>query len=101
MQQQDATGERNEQGRWTTGTSGNPAGRPVGSGSIVTELRRLIDETDSNGETVAAVIARQLVELAKGGDLRAIKECFDRLDGSPQQSIRTTTEVFKFGEITL
>ena len=101
MQQQDATGERNEQGRWTAGTSGNPAGRPVGSGSIVTELRRLIHETDSSGETVAAVIARQLVELAKSGDLRAIKECFDRLDGSPQQSIRTTTEVFQFGEITL
>lgn len=28
VQQQDATGERNEQGRWTTGTSGNPQDAP-------------------------------------------------------------------------
>ena len=101
MQQQDATGERNTQGQWTAGTSGNPAGRPTGSGSIVTELRRLIDETDSNGETVAAVIARQLVDLAKSGDLRAIKECFDRLDGSPRQTAVTISEPFTFGKIVL
>ena len=73
----------------------------LGSGSIVTELRRLIDETDSNGETSAALIARQLVELAKGGDLRAIKECFDRLDGSPRQTAVTISEPFTFGKIVL
>ena len=65
------------------------------------ELRRLIDETDSNGETSAALIARQLVELAKGGDLRAIKECFDRLDGSPRQTAVTISEPFVFGKIVL
>ena len=101
VNQQDETSERDTQGRWVAGTSGNPAGRPVGSGSIVTELRRLIDETDSSGETVAAVIARQLVDLAKSGDLRAIKECFDRLDGSPRQTAVTISEPFTFGKIVL
>ena len=101
VNQQDETSERDTQGRWVAGTSGNPAGRPVGTGSIVTELRRLIDETDSNGETSAALIARQLVSLAKGGDLRAIKECFDRLDGSPRQSVVTMSESFVVHPIVL
>lgn len=87
MIQQEQTGGRNTNGQWAPGTSGNPAGRPAGSGSIVAELRRLVQQEDATGESAAAIIARQLVELAKGGDLRAIKECFDRLDGSPHQSI--------------
>lgn len=74
------------------GTSGNLAGRPVGSGSIVTELRRLMQETDQSGETAAAGIARRLVELANGGDLRAIRDIADRLDGYPRQCVTTMTE---------
>ncbi len=75
------------------GTSGNPAGRPVGSGSIITELRRLIVEPDINGETASTVIARQLMKLAKDGDLRAIRECFDRLDGLPKHSITASNGI--------
>ncbi len=101
MNQQDETGDRDDGGRWTKGTSGNPAGRPAGSGSIVTELRRLMQETDGSGENAAAVIAAQLVSLAKGGDLRAIKECFDRLDGSPRQSVVTMSESFVIHPIVL
>ena len=92
---------RHPDGKWRDGVSGNLAGRPAGVGSVVAELRKQIQIEGTDGRTPAEVIAERLIVLALGGDLRAIKECFDRLDGSPQQSVRTTTEVFKFGEITL
>jgi hypothetical protein len=63
------------------GTSGNPAGRPVGRGSITTELRRLLVETDADGVPLHERIARRLLALAEGGDLRAIREVLDRVDG--------------------
>ena len=36
-------------------------------------------------ETTRQPAARRLVELAKGGDVRAIKEVFDRTLGRPQE----------------
>jgi hypothetical protein len=48
-------------------------------------------------------IARKLLELAENGDLAAIRELANRLDGLPRQSIETMNEgpatVF-VGEIT-
>jgi len=73
--------ERDEAGRWTRGTSGNPNGRPVGRGSITVELRRLLAETDSDGVPTHTRIAERLIHMAKQGDLRAIREVLDRVDG--------------------
>ena len=55
------------------GQSGNPRGRPQGARNKITlMLDALLD-----GE--AEEIGRKAVELAKAGDSRALKACFDRL----------------------
>jgi hypothetical protein len=48
-------------------------------------------------------IARKLLELAEGGDLGAIKELADRIDGKPTQMVQTdaiTAQTVIVGEIT-
>ena len=84
---------RHPDGNWRDGVSGNPAGRPAGVGSVVVELRRQIQIEGTDGRTPAEVIAERLIGLAIDGDLRAIKECFDRLDGSPKRSIAASNGI--------
>ena len=55
------------------GESGNPAGRPRGARNRTTVLLQKLLEDD--GEA----IARKAVDLAKGGDLVALRMCMDRL----------------------
>jgi Family of unknown function (DUF5681) len=55
------------------GQSGNPAGRPRGSRNKATVLMEGLLE----GE--AEAIARKAIEMAKGGDMAAIRMCMDRL----------------------
>src|SRR5215211_1110997 len=58
---------------WKPGESGNPGGRPKGSKHKTT----LALEAMLEGE--AEAITRKAIELAKGGDLTAIRLCLDRL----------------------
>jgi hypothetical protein len=59
--------------KWQQGQSGNPAGRPLGSRNKSTVLmQNLLD-----GE--AEAIGRKVIEMAKGGDMAAIRVCMDRL----------------------
>ena len=55
------------------GESGNPAGRPRGSRNRTTVLMQSLLEAN------AEAIARKTIDLATGGDLTAIRICFDRL----------------------
>ena len=55
------------------GESGNPAGRPRGSRNRTTVLMQSLLEAN------AEAIARKAIDLATGGDLTAIRICFDRL----------------------
>ena len=55
------------------GQSGNPAGRPRGSRNRATILFENLLEGDSEA------IARKAIELAKEGDIAAIRICLDRL----------------------
>src|ERR671934_52706 len=66
-----ATKDNNMQ--FQKGRSGNPAGRPRGSRNKTTVLMQsLLD-----GE--AEAIGRKVIEMAKGGDMAAIRVCMDRL----------------------
>lgn len=59
--------------RFKPGQSGNPAGKPPGATNRATRLALTL----LKGEEDALV--RKVIELAKGGDMQALKVCLDRL----------------------
>jgi len=63
----------NPEGPYKPGESGNPGGRPPGSRNKATESAELLLE----GE--AEALTRKAVELALGGDPMALRLCLDRL----------------------
>jgi hypothetical protein len=65
------TGKKTMQ--WQKGQSGNPAGRPRGSRNKTTMLMQNLLEDE------AEAIARKAIEMAKAGDMAAIRVCMDRL----------------------
>lgn len=74
---------------WKPGESGNPAGRPRGSG-LTDKLRRLLDEPDQDDptRTVADRLIEAVVHEARRGNVRLIELIFDRMDGPiPRQAI--------------
>ena len=62
---------------WKPGQSGNPSGRPK-SKPITDALLAAVDPK---------AFAEKLVSLAMRGDIRAISEVLDRIEGKAQQSI--------------
>lgn len=50
-----------------------------------------IKRTDSEGRVMLAKIAQKVVEAAVEGDMSAIKEIGDRIDGKAPQSLDVTT----------
>jgi hypothetical protein len=55
------------------GQSGNPAGKPPGSKNRATVLAQSLFD----GE--AEALTRKIIELAKAGDMQALRVCIDRL----------------------
>lgn len=58
--------------QFTKGTSGNPAGKPPGTVSKRTHLARLLDP-------YAEELILKAVELARDGDVTALKLCIERI----------------------
>lgn len=70
--------DRMKDTRWKPGVSANPAGRPKGSGlSLVDSLRRYLKAHPGEGDA----IIHGLVQQAKEGNIKAVTEIFDRIDG--------------------
>ena len=63
------------------GRSGNPSGRPKGARNKMS----LLVEQLLEGE--AEEMVRRLIELATGGDYRALKACLDRLLPAPRDRV--------------
>lgn len=62
-------------------------GRPPKEKSFANMLSIAIKEAHDEGRDKLRAVADKLVELAIGGDMQAIKEIGDRLDGKPAQAI--------------
>lgn len=63
------------------------AGRPPKEKSFANMLRIAINEASDNGGTKLRDVANALVEKAISGDVQAIKEVADRLDGKVAQAV--------------
>ncbi|MGH7092155.1 MAG: DUF5681 domain-containing protein [Stellaceae bacterium] len=72
LQKQEKQAGRDGRGRFRTGCSGNPAGRPPNPSARAAAI--LLD-----GE--AEALTRKAVELALGGDTAALRLCLDRIVG--------------------
>lgn len=77
---------RDDAGRFLPGVSGNPSGRGHAP-SLVAALRAELGEREDGGRPAMRAIAARLVEMALAGDIRAIREVLDRLDGKAVQSL--------------
>lgn len=63
------------------------AGRPPSEKTFANMLRIALKEAAEDGGDKLRMIADQLVTKAMGGDLQAVKEIADRLDGKPAQQV--------------
>lgn len=78
------------------GTSGNPEGRPKGSRNLSTILREMLQEeieiTTEEGKKekkqLQDIIVRKLIKKANDGNLRAIEQVFDRIEGKAKQEMK-------------
>lgn len=80
---------RNDNGQFKKGYSGNPSGRP--KGSITKILREFMSQQHDRDYSRIQQLCFILWNKALKGDLQAIKIIMDRLDGTPRQSIEHTT----------
>lgn len=79
------TAQKQKKHGFQKGKSGNPSGRPKGALNKTTmAVRELLD-----GE--AEELTRKAVELAKGGDITALKLCLDRVSPCPKDRAVTFT----------
>jgi len=67
------------------GESGNPNGRPKRDWTVQGLIEEAMEEQDQTGVPAKKAIYQKLVALAKRGDIQAVKEINQRLDGMPQQ----------------
>ncbi len=70
--------KRNEKGQFPKGVSGNPAGKPLGSISIVSRIKRIFEEEPEYFEAYVR-------NVLKDDKLRG--EVIRQIDGSPKQTI--------------
>lgn len=73
------------------GQIANPNGRPKREWTVQGLIEDAMEEADETGVPAKKIIYQKLVALAKRGDIQAIKELNDRLDGKAKQSTDITT----------
>ena len=83
--------------KWKKGQSGNPNGTPKGK-RLSTILKQYIDGQSFSDATLTAgqKLAAELIKKAESGDIRAIGEVFDRIEGKAKQEIRFKVELEGF-----
>lgn len=71
------------------GESGNPAGRPVGSVSIVEAIKRKLQDVDpvSKRKYLDLVVDAMFVKAVADNDVSMLKDLTDRVDGKAPQKV--------------
>jgi len=92
--------ENIEPHKFEPGQSGNPNGRPLGSKNLSTILREMLEEEIDvvidgvkTKKKFKDAIIRKLMKKAHDGDLKAIIEIFDRVEGKAKQELTVQTEM--------
>ncbi len=75
---------------WKKGQSGNPKGAPKKAWRWSETIRNVAEGLDTNGKEYKVAIAEALLKEALKGNIAAIKEIGDRLDGKARQSVELT-----------
>lgn len=101
--------DRNDEGKfipgnpyqWTAGKSGNPNGRPKGSKSGSSVLRRMARQLvdPKTGLDATQLISAKLIAAAMDGQPWAIKEYFDRVEGRPGVRVEENEEILDWREV--
>jgi len=73
--------------RFKPGESGNPNGRPKGKKNLKTVLVELLSSQDPDGEWAKSVAGQLIRKAFRDGDMRALQEIIDRIDGKVAQKI--------------
>lgn len=74
------------------GQSGNPKGRPPKEWTMSSLIEEALEEVEEkSGKSFKSLVAKRLAHMAVGGDIQAIKEINDRIDGRPQQKTDITS----------
>jgi len=75
------------------GQIANPKGRPKREWTWSGLLEEYAEKKDENGKgKMKEAVVKKVMELAKRGDMTAVKEVFNRMDGMPKQSADITTD---------
>jgi len=79
--------------QWKKGESGNPAGKPKGTYSLVTILKRKLKEAvEEGGVAQGEELVENWIKKAKTDkDFKALESIVKYVDGMPQQKIDHTT----------
>jgi len=84
--------DRNADGTFPKGVSGNVKGLPRGTKHMTTILKEALRAvSDDGGTTEDKQIVKGLIDKAKSGDVPASKLIFNYSDGLPPQDIDVTT----------
>lgn len=74
------------------GTTPNPNGRPKKEWTMAGLIEQALEIEHTTGKPKKQVIAEKLAELAMRGDMQAIREINNRMDGMPMQRTDITSK---------
>ena len=99
LQKNELTGRARSQANlkpWKKGQSRNPKKKNlIGAPKTLTRLKVAAEARSKNGKSNEQEIIDTFIGLCKKGDMRAIKEYFDRMAGPVTQNINMKTNVLR------
>jgi len=89
--------KRDKDGKWLPGQSANPQGRPPLNWSWAELLREVGEEIEpKSGKQFKSLVSKRLWIECVNGNVGAIKELFNRMEGMPKQSFTMNTKRLLF-----